>query len=232
MNQTILAGAAALGLAASAHAISLKEIGSLKPPFELAALPYAAGSLAPTIDQKTMEIHHDKHHQTYVDNLNKAVGKDKDDLQTIMSKVSGKEAAVRNNAGGHFNHTFFWHILSGDKEKQKMPERLEKEITKTFGSIDKFKEAFEKAGAAQFGSGWVWLIRDNSGKLAITSTPNQDNPLMDVAAVKGRPILAIDIWEHAYYLNYQNKRADYLKTIWKVVNWSQVDAFDREVTAH
>lgn len=232
MHQTILAGAAALGLAASAHAITLKEIGSLKPPFELAALPYATGALAPVIDQKTMEIHHDKHHQAYVDNLNKAVGKEKDDLMTIMSKVSGKEAAVRNNAGGHFNHTFFWNILSGDKEKQKIPERLEKEIEKTFGSVDKFKEAFEKAGASQFGSGWVWLIRDNSGKLAITTTANQDNPLMDVAATKGRPILAVDVWEHAYYLNYQNKRADYLKSIWKVVNWSQVDAFDREVTAH
>lgn len=232
MNQTILAAGAALGLSVSAHAMSFKEIGSLKAPFELAALPYATGSLAPTIDQKTMEIHHGKHHQTYVDNLNKAIGSDKSDLFSIMKKISGKEAAVRNNAGGHFNHTFFWQVLTGDAEKQKMPERLGKEIEKSFGSVDKFKESFEKAGAAQFGSGWTWLIRDDSGKLAITTTANQDNPLMDVATVKGRPILAIDVWEHAYYLNYQNKRADYLKSIWKVINWAQVDAFDREVSAH
>lgn len=216
------------------HTMSLKEIGNLKAPFSLAPLPYATGSLAPVIDQKTMETHHDKHHQTYVDNLNKAVDKEKEKstLLSIMSKVSGREAAIRNNAGGHFNHTFFWQLLTGDKEKQKMPERLTGEIEKSFGSVEKFKEEFEKAGAAQFGSGWVWLIRDANGKLAITSTSNQDNPLMDVASVRGRPIFTVDVWEHAYYLTYLNKRADYLKSIWKVVNWLQVDAFDREVSAH
>jgi len=235
MNQTILVAAAALGIS-SAHAqpMTLQAIGKLKAPFELAALPYPAGSLAPTIDQKTMEIHHDKHHKAYVDNLNKLVADNKDnvDLQTILSKISSKEAGVRNNAGGHWNHTFFWTLLSGEKENQKMPERLSKEIQSNFGSVDKFKAEFEKAAVAQFGSGWAWLIRDNNGKLAITTTGNQDNPLMDVAAVKGRPIFTVDVWEHAYYLSYQNMRADYLKAIWNVVNWKQVDAYDREVSAH
>lgn len=235
MNQTILAAAAAIGISAtSGQAMTIADIGKLKPPFELAALPYPAGSLAPTIDQKTMEIHHDKHHQTYVDNLNKLVAsnKDKKDLQGILSRLSGVEAGVRNNAGGHWNHTFFWSVLTGDKEKQTMPDRLKKEIETRFGSVDKFKEEFEKAGAAQFGSGWTWLYRDNAGKLAIGTTPNQDNPLMDVANIKGRPVFTVDVWEHAYYLSYQNKRADYLKSVWNVVNWAQVDQYDREVTAH
>lgn len=234
MNTTILAAAAAIGISATGHAATLADLGKLKPPFELAALPYAAGSLAPTIDQKTMEIHHGKHHKTYVDNLNKLVAeeKDKKDLLTILTHLKGKEAGVRNNAGGHWNHTFFWSVLTGDKEKQKMPERLQKEITAQFGSVDKFKEEFQKAGAGQFGSGWAWLMRDANGKLAITTTSNQDNPLMDVVEKKGRPIFAVDVWEHAYYLTYQNMRADYLKSVWNVVNWNQVDAYDREVSAH
>ncbi len=236
MNSTILATAAAIGISisTSGHAMTLAEIGKLKPPFELAALPYATGALVPTIDQKTMEIHHGKHHKAYIDNLNKLVAeqKDKKDLLQILTHLKGREAGVRNNAGGHWNHTFFWSVLTGDKEQQKMPERLSKEIIAQFGSVDKFKEEFQKAGAAQFGSGWAWLIRDENGKLAITATSNQDNPLMDVATTKGRPIFAVDVWEHAYYLNYQNMRADYLKSIWNVVNWNQVDAYDREVTAH
>ena len=181
-----------------------------------------------------MEIHHGKHHKSYMDNLNKLVAEQKEnlDLQTILSRLAGHEAALRNNAGGHWNHTFFWTVLTGDKEKQKMPDRLEKAITESFGTIDKFKEEFEKAGVAQFGSGWVWLMRDAEGKLSIGTTSNQDNPLMDVCILKGRPIFTVDIWEHAYYLNYQNKRGDYLKNIWNVINWNQVDAYDREVTAH
>lgn len=218
----------------TAQVMTLTEIGKLKPPFSLAPLPYATGSLAPTIDQKTMEIHHGKHHKTYIENLNKLVAeeKDKKDLLVILTHLKGREAGVRNNAGGHWNHTFFWSVLTPDKQNQKIPDRLVKEITTQFGTVDKFKEEFQKAGAAQFGSGWVWLIRDANGKLAITSTNNQDNPLMDVATVKGRPIFAVDVWEHAYYLTYQNMRADYLKAIWNVVNWNQVDAYDREVTAH
>ncbi len=234
MNNTILAAGAAIGLSVAGHAMTLSEIGKQKPPFELAPLPYKTNALAPSIDEKTMEIHHGKHHQTYIDNLNKLVASnnEKTDLQTILNKVSAQGAAIRNNAGGHWNHTFFWQILTGDKEKQRMPERLGKEIEKHFGSVEKFKEGFEKAATAQFGSGWAWLIRDNAGKLAITTTGNQDNPLMDTAKEKGRPIFAVDVWEHAYYLTYQNKRADYLKNVWNVVNWAQVDAYDREVTAH
>ncbi|MBC7711842.1 MAG: superoxide dismutase [Rhizobacter sp.] len=212
----------------------MADIGKLQPPFVLAPLPYPAASLEPALDAKTMEIHHDKHHQTYVDNLNKLIADKKDtkDLQTIITTLTGKEKGIKNNAGGHWNHTFFWTLLSGDKEKTKMPDRLKSEIESTFESVEKFKEAFEKAALAQFGSGWAWLYRDGSGKLAITTTGNQENPLMDVATVKGRPIFTVDVWEHAYYLGYQNKRADYLKAIWNVVNWVQVDAYDKEVTAH
>ena len=235
MNSTLLATTAeAITISATGHSMTLADIGKLKPPFKLAALPYAVSALAPTIDEKTMQIHHGKHHKTYIDNLNKIVAeqKDKKDLMTIITHLKGREEALRNNAGGHWNHTFFWSVLTGDKENQKIPERLEKEITKHFGSLDKFKENFQKAGAAQFGSGWVWLIRDGVGNLAITTTSNQDNPLMDIATTKGRPVFAVDVWEHAYYLTYQNMRADYLKSIWSVVNWNQVDAYDREVTAH
>jgi Fe-Mn family superoxide dismutase len=229
MDSTILATETSPG-----RTMTMAEIGKLKPPFSLAELPYATGSLAPTIDQKTMEIHHGKHHKTYIDNLNKLVAseKDKKDLLLILTHLKGREAGVRNNAGGHWNHTFFWSVLTPDKGNQKMPERLSKEITAQFGSVDKFKEEFQKAGADQFGSGWAWLIRDANGKLAITTTSNQDNPLMDIAEIKGRPIFTVDVWEHAYYLTYQNMRADYLKSIWNVVNWNQVDAYDREVTAH
>ena len=234
MNSTALATEETLGNSVTSGSMTLANIGKLTPPFELAALPYPADSLAPTIDQKTMDIHHGKHHKTYIDNLNKLVAseKDKKDLLSILTHLKGREEGVRNNAGGHWNHTFFWSVLTPDKENQKMPERLKKEITSQFGSVDKFKDEFQKAGAAQFGSGWAWLIRDANGKLAITTTSNQDNPLMDIAARKGRPIFTVDVWEHAYYLTYQNMRADYLKSIWNVVNWNQVDAYDREVTAH
>lgn len=235
MGNTILETAAStLGLNHTPETVSLNDIGTMKPPFFLRALPYPAGSLAPTIDEKTMEIHHGKHHQAYVDNLNKAVSaaNEKSDLQTILTKLSGKDAAIRNNAGGHWNHSFFWTLLTGEKEKQKMSDSFKTEIEKSFGSVEKFKAQFEKAGLAQFGSGWAWLIRDNNGSLAITTTINQDNPMMDVATVKGRPIFTVDVWEHAYYLSYQNKRADYLKSIWSVVNWAQVEAYDKEVTAH
>lgn len=225
MNETLLT-------AESTYTIVLQDIGKLRAPFSLGALPYATTSLLPVIDERTMEVHHGKHHQAYVDNLNKAIGKDPSNLIGLMVKASSLEAALRNNAGGHFNHTFFWHVLTGEHDKQQMPKRLESEIVGQFGSVEKFKEEFEKAGLAQFGSGWVWLIRDADGKLAITTTSNQDNPLMDLAPVKGRPILTVDLWEHAYYLKYENKRAEYLKSIWKVISWAQVDAFDREVTAH
>ncbi len=194
--------------------------------FELPALPYAASALEPVIDTKTMETHHGKHHKAYVDNLNKQIEDNKDlagkSLEDIVRNVSKYNAAVRNNGGGHWNHSFFWQLMGpADKSGAPSPE-LEKALTDAFGSVDKFKEEFEKAGVGRFGSGWAWLIVGADGKLAVTSTPNQDNPLMDVAEVKGTPILGNDVWEHAYYLNYQNRRADYLKAWWGVVNWAQV----------
>lgn len=212
----------------SAQAATMKELNSLKGPFKVPALPYAANALEAAIDAQTMTLHHDKHHQAYVDKLNEALPNSKEDLKTIMANVSTREAAVRNNAGGHWNHSFFWTVMSPKADEQKIPAKLEKELVASFGSLDKFKEAFEKAAAGQFGSGWAWLIRNDAGKLEITSTPNQDNPLMDVAPKKGKPLLAIDVWEHAYYLRYQNKRPDYLKNFWKVVNWKQVAAYDAE----
>lgn len=234
MKESILATAAALGLSPAVDIMTMAEIGKLNAPFKLPPLPCSTASLAPTFDQKTMEIHHKKHHQTYVDNLNKLVAdqKNKRDLITILKNLKGKEDGVRNNAGGHWNHIFFWTVLTGDKDLQEMPERLKSEIEKSFGTVEEFKEAFEAAGAEQFGSGWAWLYRDENGKLAITTTSNQDNLLMDIATVKGRPVFVVDVWEHAYYLCYQNKRADYLKSIWSVVNWAQVNAYDKEVTAH
>lgn len=195
--------------------------------FTLAALPYGFDALAPAIDAETMRIHHGKHHQAYVDNLNKEVANNAAlkglSLEDILKDVSKFTPAVRNNAGGHWNHTFFWNIMGPAAQSGAPSEALNKAINDTFGSLDAFKSEFEKAGTARFGSGWVWLIvRD--GKLEITSTPNQDNPLMDDAPVKGAPILGNDVWEHAYYLQYQNKRGDYLKSWWAVVNWEKVSA--------
>ena len=188
----------------------------------LPALPYAFDALEPHIDAQTMQIHHDKHHQAYVDNLNKALaGTDGEgkSLEELMDNISAYPAAVRNNGGGHFNHTLFWSIL-GSGNSQPTGE-LAKAIDETYGSLDALKEKMNIAGTTRFGSGWAWLLV-NDGKLYVSSTPNQDNPLMDVAEVKGMPILGLDVWEHAYYLKYQNKRPDYLKAIWNVINWDQV----------
>ena len=191
--------------------------------FTLPALPYAPGALEPHIDTLTMQIHHGKHHQAYVDNLNKAIagtpneGKSLEELVAQAGKIS---PAVRNNGGGHWNHSFFWESLApnaGGSPSGKLKDSIEAE----FGSFDAFKEKFAQAGITRFGSGWAWLV-EQDGKLLISSTPNQDNPLMDVAEVKGTPILGIDVWEHAYYLKYQNKRPDYLKAVWSVINWSKV----------
>ncbi len=191
----------------------------------LPALPYAFDALEPHIDAQTMQIHHDKHHQAYVDNLNKALegtGNESKTLEELMANISAYAPAVRNNGGGHFNHTLFWDIL-GNNGSQPSGD-LAKAIDEAFGSLDAMKEKMATAGATRFGSGWAWLIVNNSGKLEVCSTPNQDNPLMDVADVKGTPILGIDVWEHAYYLKYQNKRPDYLKAIWNVINWNNVEA--------
>lgn len=190
--------------------------------YTLPALPYEFNALEPHIDAQTMEIHHDKHHQAYVTNLNKAVeGTDAANLSLddLMKNISKYPAGVRNNGGGHYNHSLFWTVLS---PKAAQPSgKLAEAINATFGSLDALKEQINSAGATRFGSGWAWLIVKD-GKLAVTSTPNQDNPLMDVAETKGTPIFGIDVWEHAYYLKYQNKRPDYLSAIWNVVNWEEV----------
>ncbi len=197
--------------------------------FELPPLPYPSDALEPHIDKATMEVHHGGHHKAYVDNLNKAVagtpleGKSLEalisDLPSVPDNIRGP---VRNNGGGHWNHSFFWKLLS--PKGGKAPEgKLGEAITSTFGSFDAFKEKFEAAGAGRFGSGWAWLV-SNNGKLEIVSTPNQDNPLMGkaISGVEGKPLLGVDVWEHAYYLKYQNKRAAYLKAIWNVIDWNVV----------
>lgn len=192
--------------------------------FELEALPYANDALEPHIDKETMEIHHDRHHQAYVDNLNKAIaGTDAENasLEDILKNVSKYSPAVRNNGGGHYNHKLFWSVLGANAGGEPTGD-LAEAINTAFGSFDELKKKLQEAGATRFGSGWSWLIVGADGKLAVTSTPNQDNPLMDVAEVKGTPIFGIDVWEHAYYLKYQNKRPAYLEAVFNVVNWDAV----------
>lgn len=192
--------------------------------FELPALPYAHNALEPHIDTATMEIHHGKHHAAYVNNLNAALtGTDNEgkSLEELMANISKLPAAVRNNGGGHFNHSLFWSIL-GPNGGGEPTGKLAEAINSTFGSFASFKEEFAKAGATRFGSGWAWLCVEN-GKLKVCSTPNQDNPLMDVVTdCNGTPILGLDVWEHAYYLHYQNRRPDYISAFWNVVNWAEV----------
>ncbi len=192
--------------------------------FELPALHYATDALEPHIDKTTMEIHHDKHHQAYVTNLNKALeGKPEasSKIEDVVKNISKFPAAVRNNGGGHYNHSLFWNILGPNKGGEPTGD-LAKAINETFGSFAELKTKLQEAGATRFGSGWAWLSVSADKKLQVSSTPNQDNPLMDIAEVKGTPILGIDVWEHAYYLKYQNKRPDYLAAIWNVINWDAV----------
>ncbi len=192
--------------------------------FELPELPYAHDALEPHIDTLTMQIHHGKHHNAYVTNLNAAVaGKPEENLsiEEICRNISKYPVAVRNNGGGHYNHSMFWAIM-GPNAGGSPSGALADAINAAFGTFDEFKTKFAAAGTGRFGSGWAWLIKDGSGKLQISSTPNQDNPLMDVAEIKGTPILGLDVWEHAYYLNYQNRRPDYITAFWNVVNWSEV----------
>ncbi|HQV55129.1 MAG: superoxide dismutase [Chitinophagaceae bacterium] len=192
--------------------------------FTLPALPYAHDALEPHFDTQTMQIHHGKHHQAYVDNLNKAIAgteHENKSLDELVEAAGSISPAVRNNGGGHWNHTFFWNSLApnaGGSPSGKLADA----INEAFGSFDAFKEKFAAAGMTRFGSGWAWLIIQKDGKLEVSSTPNQDNPMMDVAETKGVPLLGCDVWEHAYYLKYQNKRADYLAAFWNVVNWDQV----------
>ena len=192
--------------------------------FTLSPLPYAYEALEPHIDVLTMHIHHGKHHQAYVDNLNKAIAgtaHETKSIEELVANAGSISAPVRNNGGGHWNHTFFWASMAPNAGGNPTGQ-LAEAINTAFGSFDAFKEKFNQAGLTRFGSGWAWLIIKD-GKLEITSTPNQDNPLMDVAEVKGTPILGADVWEHAYYLKYQNKRADYLAAFWNVVNWAVVE---------
>jgi superoxide dismutase len=191
--------------------------------FTLPALPYSFNALEPYIDAQTMQIHHDKHHQAYVTNLNKALsGNDSvTSIEDLLKNISKYPEVVRNNAGGHFNHSLFWTILAPTQNTQPS-ERLKSAIIKQFGSLDSLKILINDAASKRFGSGWAWLSVDNDKKLFVSSTPNQDNPLMDVVDKRGAPILGIDVWEHAYYLKYQNKRGDYLAAIWNVINWNEI----------
>ena len=192
--------------------------------FELPKLPYAFDALEPNIDARTMEIHHDKHHKGYTDNLNKAIeGTDMDgkSIEDILKNLDMNNKAVRNNGGGFFNHSLFWKVMS-PKGGGKPSGELAKAIDDAFGSFDAFKEKFSNAAKTQFGSGWAWLCVHKGGKLEVSSTPNQDNPLMPKAGCDGYPILGLDVWEHAYYLKYQNKRPDYVSAFWNVVNWDEV----------
>ena len=193
--------------------------------FVLDPLPYPSDSLEPNIDKQTMEIHHGKHHNAYVTNLNNAIaGTDMENksIEDLLANIGQSPVAVRNNGGGHYNHTMFWNTISGSGGGQPTGE-LADAITDKFGSYDAFKEEFAKAATTRFGSGWAWLIVTPEGQLAITSTPNQDNPLMDIAEVKGFPIIGLDVWEHAYYLKYQNRRPDYIAAYFNVVDWTAAE---------
>ena len=193
--------------------------------FQLPDLPYAFDALEPNIDARTMEIHHDKHHAGYTTNLNNAIaGTDLEgkSIEEILKNISKHPTAVRNNGGGYWNHDLFWKVMSpngGGNPKGAIADA----INRDFGSYEEFKKQFTAAAGSRFGSGWAWLIKDGSGKLSITSTPNQDNPLMDVADAKGTPVLGLDVWEHAYYLNYQNRRPDYISAFYNVINWDEVN---------
>jgi Fe-Mn family superoxide dismutase len=227
-----LAGVAALGnttgiIAAPVGKRSTSSVGdsNSSAPFVLPPLPYAYDALEPYIDKTTMEIHHDKHHAAYVKNLNDAVKGtpyEKLTLDEIISKVKPEDKAIRNNAGGHYNHSLFWQLLS--PQKTTPSDKLKTAINKSFTSWDKFQDSFNTAAKSVFGSGWAWLIVTPDRKLAVISSPNQDNPLMtNIVKERGTPILGLDVWEHAYYLKYHNVRPDYIAAFWNVINWNEVD---------
>ena len=191
--------------------------------FELPKLDYAYTALEPHIDARTMEIHYTKHHAAYTSKLNDAVAGtelENESIEQIMAKVSTLSAAIRNNGGGYYNHSLFWKVMSPNRGGEPKGD-LAQAINKDFGSFENFKKEFSNAAATRFGSGWAWLLKTRSG-LKVTSTPNQDNPLMDIAEVKGAPILGLDVWEHAYYLHYQNRRPEYITAFWNVINWDEV----------
>ena len=197
---------------------------SIKTTFEFQPLPYSYNALEPFIDKLTMEIHYSKHHKAYFDNFINAIkGTEMEamDIKDIFKKISKYPKPIRNNSGGYFNHTFYWENMKPPSEDMPVG-KLSDAIFKTFGSFEEFKKEFSDAGKTRFGSGWAWLCLNDKGTLFIYSTPNQDNPLMDIAEKKGMPLLTMDVWEHAYYLKYQNRRADYIDAFWNVVNWEVV----------
>lgn len=203
------------------NAVTVAEVNEV---YALPDLMYEYDALEPHIDARTMEIHHSRHHQGYTNNFNKAISGtslENMDLEEILANISEHSTAVRNNGGGFYNHTLFWEILSPNGGGSPSGE-LAEAIDEAFGSFEDFKKEIESAAGSQFGSGWAWLIVDGSGNLQVTNTPNQDNPLMDVVDQQGTPIFGVDVWEHAYYLNYQNKRGDYVKSFWNVVDWDAV----------
>lgn len=224
MNKWV--GAIAIVVAALLSSAPAALAAESEGEFKLPPLPYATNALEPVIDAKTMQIHHGKHHQGYVTGLNKAVAADAalkgKSLEELLANAGKLSSAVRNNAGGHWNHSQFWKSMKAPEAGGKPSGGLAEAIDGKFGSFDDFKQKFQAAGTGRFGSGWVWLLVTPKGELEVTSTPNQDNPLMDVAEVKGTPILGNDVWEHAYYLNYQNRRADYLSAWWDLVDWGEV----------
>lgn len=204
------------------------EAGSLG--FTLPALPYDFGALEPWIDQRTMEIHHGKHHKAYVDKLNDAIANAKLanlTLEQLMKQYAVTDLAIRNHGGGHYNHSLFWQWLS-PKTGQQPGEATHSKLNASFGSLEVFKEKFSSEALGRFGSGWAWLSLDKAGKLFVSNTANQDNPLMEIDGIlKGKPVLGLDVWEHAYYLKYQNKRKDYVEAFWNVVNWEKVEELVR-----
>ncbi len=198
--------------------------------FTLPSLPYNYNALEPHFDARTMEIHHTKHHQAYVDNLNKAIDGTEyasKSIEEIMANISKLSTAVRNNGGGHYNHSLFWQILSPNGKKLR-EGALANAIANDLGGMEKLKADFAAAGMTRFGSGWAWICVDANKKLCVCSTPNQDNPLMDIADCKGTPILGMDVWEHAYYLHYQNRRGDYINAFWEIINWEKVEELYNE----
>ncbi len=215
-----------LSVAAALAAVCLPAFAAAQ--FTLAPLPYATDSLEPHIDRITMEIHHGRHHAAYVNNLNAQVQSFPElaglSLEALQGQISRFNAAVRNNGGGHYNHDLFWKLMAPKGQRGKPSAAMEAAITAAFGSLDEMRKRFDAAALGRFGSGWAWVIVTPDKKLAVTSTPNQDNPLMDLPDIqRGTPILALDVWEHAYYLKYQNKRAEYVTNWWNVVNWNEVN---------
>ncbi|GHG77279.1 superoxide dismutase [Alishewanella longhuensis] len=205
----------------------LASLSALAAPFTQAPLPYAKDALEPVIDTKTMDIHFGRHHLAYINNLNAQVESTPElaslSLEQMMQQMSKFNAAVRNNGGGHYNHQLFWELMAPVGKGGEPSAALKAAIERDFGSLTAMQTAFNQAAATRFGSGWAWLIVNHDGKLQVTSTPNQDNPLMDLAEVQGQPILALDVWEHAYYLAYQNRRGDYSQAWWQLVNWQKVN---------